>query len=239
MDAEEIVDEIMEEAQMFELDVRPGWSDDSADIQHLTRVLPRPNRVYRDLVREGIHQCYVTKTLETDTIEYRVPKEIGFVSGIMVYDGEEWVELTVTDRDTLKEKSKRWRSVSSGMPTEYWFDSNIYGFDRPPDDTYDIKILADVIPTMMAAREDIPEFLPELQHDVLVSGGVVRLLRMSLNMKSMTEFGLMRFQSHYSEYQDLRKYTREVANGRVLNYTKPIQIHDGYRVESAVGRRYR
>jgi len=236
MNAGQIVGQIRSNEGVFDVPLLDGFPDDDPRREG-TKILPLVNKAYKDLTWEGMKQCYVSKTLQTGTDgkylrEFAYPKNITMVYAVEILDPtntNKVYSLARTSRNALTIVRSNFQTAGARVPTKYYFGGGFIGFDYTPDKAYTIRILADVLPTELVNRTDVPDSLEDFMHEGLVVGGEYYLSRPMLRRPDMNEYKRQAHNELKDEWENWIKRAKEIWNARSLN-TSSSPMVDEYRL---------
>jgi len=218
MNAEEIVLMVRESIQIFDLEpLRDGFPEDVV-VRPATRILPWVNRAYRDLVRQGIYQCWHKLILTANQASYRLSGNFSLVHELYLLDptdSKKW-DISYEDLPRMTQPNAYWRSLRTGRPTKLGFSGNMVVFDPAPDRAYSVYFLADTVPAPLAARTDVPRALDVQYHDAVVAGASFYLGRAALNRPNAEQGAFMRFTKLDQEWSTWQSDVLELQESRFV-----------------------
>lgn len=239
MDAQEIVLQIRENAQIFSREpLRDGFATDVI-ARPTTRILPQANKAYRRLIEGGIYQCWHRLTLTVGIASYRTSGKFTLVLQDYIEDTSGVTyPLDLLDMERAEDARRQYfRDLTTGRPDKYLFTGNMIAFNTLPDAAYKAYFLADTVPTPLVLPTDTPTAVDDQFHDAIVTGGSVYIARMALGTPDFTQGMAIRYKDLNDEWQEYKKKVREVQVSRRLNVSAPPRMRDFYRIGSTRLRR--
>lgn len=231
MTADEIVLQVREYIQIFDLEpLRDGFTDDVI-VRGSTRILPYVNRAYRDLVRKGIYQCWHELVMTSGKANYRLPGTFTLVHQMYMLDptDSKTYDLDYTDIPRQSDPTAYFRATRSVRPTSVGFSGNMVFFNFLPDKAYKAYFLADTVPAPLALRADAPTALDAQFHDAIVAGASFYLGRMALNRPNAGQGAFVRFTKIDEEWTNWQKDVLEVQTSRFVPDSRLPLMSDNYR----------
>jgi hypothetical protein len=114
----------------------------------------------------------VTTQILTDTYVLQMPKTLQDVAVLILHTGE----LGTTKKLTFKDYGEFLRLfpdpllITRGFPDFYTYVNKQVWFDRPVDEDYNIRMLGLLRPGKLLVNSDVPDWLDEDKHMLLVYG---------------------------------------------------------------------
>lgn len=193
---------------------RDGFTADESYAKNSKSILAMLNTVQREISESGYYKCYFDITFSAGTTEDRndqisLDRRIHRIRSVTLRDAlGKFTPLTPTSEAETDRDSPQQRNFSTGKPTQYSFDGDLFTLNRSPNATYTVTILAETVAPDLELETDVPLKLPARFHEMLAYGAAMMLLYPQLSEEKYANMYRAIEMKFNTMYNDLKKNAR-------------------------------